>query len=503
MIKRLLKDTAIYGMGDVASRLVALLLLPFYTRLLDVADFGRLDLLIVLSMVLGIVSGMRLTGGVGRGYYDARCAGRHRQLAGTGLILRLFSTTGLILVVAGVYSLFFQEFEGIGWAHVVPLLAMLHPAQLVDYSMFLLRLERRPRLYGLIVLGEIASRTLMSLAAITLFDGGVAGVLWAFVVSKAIWAVVALFASRQYIAMTFDRGCVREMLSFSLPGVPSVFGVWLQRHGNRFLMLGYLTMADVGVYSLAMKIAAIAMVFDTAFRVAWWPMSMEMIGTPGASARFARVMEYYVIAMFGIYSAISCLAFLLIKTLTTDAYLTAAWFVAPIAMGHLWDGLRLLGAMGLKISRRTVWISLVSMFSTLINLSLLAATVERFGLAAAGMTYLIGNVVGALLMVAVSQRKHRLPYRKRIFAVALVATLLLPLLLGLLPMPTGDLVAFSTDALVRLVVAGSLWIGATCLLLRAEDRVKLWRRLRWAQGEYPNVAKHHSPGTSAQPRQPG
>ena len=51
-LKELLRHSAIYGLGSIVSRVLAVLLLPLYTRYLSPSDYGLIETLIALSAVL-------------------------------------------------------------------------------------------------------------------------------------------------------------------------------------------------------------------------------------------------------------------------------------------------------------------------------------------------------------------------------------------------------------------------------------------------------------------
>src|SRR6478735_10586491 len=51
-IKRLGKHSAIYGVGGLIQRIVAVLLLPLYTRFLSPSDYGAIEALVALSAVI-------------------------------------------------------------------------------------------------------------------------------------------------------------------------------------------------------------------------------------------------------------------------------------------------------------------------------------------------------------------------------------------------------------------------------------------------------------------
>ena len=47
-IRRLGKHSAVYGLGGIVSRLIAVFLLPVYTRYLELGDFGAVGVLVAL-----------------------------------------------------------------------------------------------------------------------------------------------------------------------------------------------------------------------------------------------------------------------------------------------------------------------------------------------------------------------------------------------------------------------------------------------------------------------
>ena len=58
-LRRLGKHSAIYGLGGLVSRILAVLLLPLYTRYLSTSDYGKIETLVALTTVLAIVLRVR------------------------------------------------------------------------------------------------------------------------------------------------------------------------------------------------------------------------------------------------------------------------------------------------------------------------------------------------------------------------------------------------------------------------------------------------------------
>ena len=56
-MKRLGRHSTVYGLGGVVSRVLAVFLLPLYTRFLDTADLGAVGLVVAGSAVLVTILG--------------------------------------------------------------------------------------------------------------------------------------------------------------------------------------------------------------------------------------------------------------------------------------------------------------------------------------------------------------------------------------------------------------------------------------------------------------
>jgi O-antigen/teichoic acid export membrane protein len=70
-MKRLIRHSAVYGVGGLVSRMLAVLLLPLYTRYLSKADYGAIETLIALTTVLVIVLRAGISSAFFRFYFDA------------------------------------------------------------------------------------------------------------------------------------------------------------------------------------------------------------------------------------------------------------------------------------------------------------------------------------------------------------------------------------------------------------------------------------------------
>jgi hypothetical protein len=70
-LKELLRHSAVYGLGSIVARVVAVLLLPLYTRYLSPSDYGLIETLVALSAVLTALVAQAMKSAFFRFYFDS------------------------------------------------------------------------------------------------------------------------------------------------------------------------------------------------------------------------------------------------------------------------------------------------------------------------------------------------------------------------------------------------------------------------------------------------
>lgn len=411
-LRSLAKGSAVYGLGAIASRFVGLLLLPVYTRLLSPAEYGLLDLLTTTSVLLFMLAELQLLSGVARGYHAAARAGELPQLVGT--TVRMYLRNAVVWTALAPLLLFALggRMGAIGgWTVFLPVVLALVPQQMLALSQLIFRFERRPGLFVVFSLCDVVTSAAFSLAAIAGLGAGVPGVLWGLFLSKLVWGGAAVWLRRGLYAWSYDPARARELLAYGLPLLPAVLARWGQSSASRYVLALSLGLADVGVFGVAARVSAVVAILDTAFRASWDPVAMRLFEEEGAEAVFARVLGGYLAGMFAVCTILALAGGVLARFVAGPAYEAAGPLLGFLAFGLLWNGAAGIMGAGNAWARRTHWNALGFAGGAAMNVLLLLWAAPRWGVAAAGATYLLATLGSAGLVLATAQRSHRIPYR--------------------------------------------------------------------------------------------
>src|SRR6476659_10923151 len=97
--KHLFSNLVIYGLGDVATSLVGLLLLPVFTRYLTPSDYGVITMLLMIEAVAKVTFRWGVDTAFMRLYYDCKDQLARQRLASTLFFFLLVVNGALVCVV--------------------------------------------------------------------------------------------------------------------------------------------------------------------------------------------------------------------------------------------------------------------------------------------------------------------------------------------------------------------------------------------------------------------
>ena len=95
---------------------------------------------------------------------------------------------------------------------------------------------------------------------------------------------------REQLGLEFDRELLREMNRFGLPLVPTALFLWVTNFSDRFFLVKLADVAEVGLYSVGVRVASAMVLLLTAFRTAWPAFAYSIRDDDEARRTYAYVL---------------------------------------------------------------------------------------------------------------------------------------------------------------------------------------------------------------------
>jgi len=455
LFRRLARTGAAYQAGEAVAKVIAVALLPVYTRYLTRADYGTADLLLTLVILLSLVIRLGLVEAFVRFYYDDADRDERDRVAR--------AATGLVLIATTVSALLAAAFAGplsqlvLGFRDTtLMLIAVLGLWSFTNLEMLyaILRVDERAGTFIRASLINVALTVSLSVYLIVGREQGAQGLLTGNFAASTAVLLGLLWVLRERISLRVDRVRLPAMLRFGLPIVPAEVSVFALNIVDRLYLYRVESEASAGLYSLAVKLSAVVILATRAFQYAWPPLAYSIRDDEQARRFYALVATYYVLIAGTVVAALTLLGRWAVRLLAAPDFFPAHVALPWVALGWALYGLFLVlvvMAGRAKVSTRTFPAALAGL---IVNVVLLVVLVPALGIAGAGIALCGAYVVMLAIMYGFSRRLFavRFEWRRLALAVAVIGSVAVA---GELLLPTSGLLGFvERAAALALIPAG-------------------------------------------------
>ncbi len=414
-LRRLGTQTAIYGLGRLVSPILAVAFLRLYTHYLSRADYGRIEILIALTTVLAIVLRMGISSAFFRFYFDSEDPVDRRTVLRTSFWFTMaMATLGLAagVVLAGpISSLLFDSGGGANLvrAAFVGLWAQMNYEQLTS----LFRVEERAVAYVAASLVNIAVTIAATVLLVVVLHRGAVGVIVGNFTGTLVVYLVLLGYRREQLGLQFDRDVLREMNRFGWPLVPSALLLWVTNFSDRFFLGQLSGDAEVGLYSVGVRIASVMVLLLTAFRTAWPAFAYSIQSDEEAKRTYAWVLTYLVAGATWVATALALLSPWIVQVIAKSTFWEASRVVGVLAFSTVAFAGYVVISIGIGRARRTQFNWVITGVAAVANIGLNLALIPPYGMMGAAVATVVAYAVMFAGMAWWSQRIYPVAYQWR------------------------------------------------------------------------------------------
>ena len=426
-MKRLGRHSAVYGFGGIVSRILAVFLLPLYTRYLDTADLGAVGLIVALSAVLVTILRAGISSAFFRFYFDSQDPAHRRLVVRTSFWFTMASATaGLVagvLLAEPIADLLGLDDANLVRAGFVGVWAQMNYEQLTS----LFRAEERSTAFVAASLANIAFTVAATILLVVVWEQGALGVIVGNFTGTLVIYLALLVVHREQLGLEFSRPLLREMNRFGLPLVPAALALIAVNFSDRFFLVHLASIEEVGLYEIGVRIASAMVLLLTAFRMAWPAFAYSIEDDGEAKRTYAFVLTYLVVVASWLALALGLLAPWLVRLLTQPEFYEGERVVAPLAFGGMAYAAYIVMAIGVGRAKRTQFNWAITGLAAVVNVALNLILIPAYGIMGAAVATVVAYVVMFLGMTWYAQRVFPVPYqwRRVLTAVAAAVGLLL------------------------------------------------------------------------------
>lgn len=408
----LVRNVAIYGLGDAATSIVSFLLLPIYVRYLTPEDYGVISLLLTVEVLTKIVFRWGVDASFMRLYYDCPDQPARQRLASTIFwFLAAFNGALLALGVAAAPAISRHLFGTTHYTSVLQLtLANTFVVGFYFIPFHVLRIKGRSPQFVALTFTRSLATLVLRLALVVGLKLGVLGVVLAdVVVTLAFTGVLARWAL-PLLRPVFSRAILREALGFGLPRLPHGMAHQVVAVADRYLLTMFVSLREIGLYSVGASFGLAMKLFLSAFEYAWAPFYFATMSEPDAKRTFRLVTTYGCAALALLAAGLAAVSTDVVRLMTKPAFYEAARVIPWVGLGVAFQGVYLLTSIGMNITKQTRYYPVATVAAAAASVGANLLLIPRHGALGAAWANALSYAVLAGVGMVLSQRFYPMAY---------------------------------------------------------------------------------------------
>lgn len=413
-LKNTIKHTAIYSFGNIATKLIGIVLLPLYTTHISVAEYGVLGILEITIMILTQVLILGQSQAILR-FHDLEEYKEKRKSTLFTIFIFLFSV-GLLFNLIGqsftskLSSLFSKPTEFAVYFKLCFLIIFLRVIN--ELFLSVVRAKEKSIFYAVANITKLIIILGFNIYFTAFARIGIRGILYAYLIGDGSLFLI-LFPNMFFeMAPKFDNRILRESLLFGIPFIVASLAGMLLNMGDRYILKLLVNYREVGLYNLGYKVAGILnMFFIQSFSLSFVPIAYKMYGQKGDKRYYSKTLTYFVFVLFWAGLGLSFFGKELIKLLALNPDYWAAYQVVPyIILAYIFSGARNVVSMGLNLKRKTKYSAYSTIGAAILNIGLNFIFIPKYKMMGAAVATIISFVTLYFATYFIANRFYKIPY---------------------------------------------------------------------------------------------
>ena len=260
----LIKNTLIFTLGNIGSKVISFFLIPLYTNVLTTTQYGITDLVTTIMTVAVPILTLNICESLMRFGLDKN-SDRERNIQIGTLVFIVGMTIGLLMIP--LCKTFTRVSE---YAVYIYFYTLTYAAS----QLYLCDLRGKELLIAYAVGSVLQTFCIatFNIVFLVVLHWGIKGYLLAYILANSVVAIYAIVIGKSYRALSFNKldfTVLKSMVKYSVVLIPNSFMWWIMNSSDRIMVSSMVSVSANGIYAISYKIPTLMSVFTSIFNQAW------------------------------------------------------------------------------------------------------------------------------------------------------------------------------------------------------------------------------------------
>mgnify|MGYP001393757574 CR=1 FL=1 len=394
ILKSIGKNGFIYGVSTTLQPLGGFILLPLYSEYFEKSEFGIYTLILLISTIFSTIFYLGINSAFMRSYYDYDSEEERIKVFNTSLLMLLI---GFFLQI--VTCFFTANFLSVSILKDVNYKGVLIISVITSGIGFIntgilnyLRVKEKALNYSFVSVCSFVLNITCTLYLFEYYSKSIESPIYSLLFSQSLTLVFLVLPNIKVINIfNINKKEIKILLQFGLPSIFASCATMIGEWGDKLLINEFLNKDELGVFSMAFKIAMIYNVMlALPFNLVWSPLMIKMHKHENAKKIFSNVAFLYLaISLLFIYISSIFLETLIslvgfnIKFIDSLNYVSLLMFA--LALGSMQN----FYAAGIIIARKPIILFYVYVTVGMINFIISYYALINYGIIGIIITFIL------------------------------------------------------------------------------------------------------------------
>lgn len=402
--RNLIKNTLIFAIGNLGSKVLTFILVPIYTHYLPTEEMGVYDIILTTAAVLTPVLILQISDGAYRWLIDdfenkksVICSGQLILVVNTiamciviyflKAFVKVEMCFALLLITTCFYTYYKEVVRGLGNNSLYSVSGMLYTAiNLILNSIFLIELNM-----------------------------GVYALIYSQILSNCIITTILcffVFKLNLLSLCTIDIKICRDLLKYSIPFVPNVICWWIINLTDRYFIKFYCGNGAVGIYAISNKFPTLITTIAGFFLMSWQEAAIKEYKQSDKDKKLSETFEKFYIISFLLITILLPITRTMIGGFIESSYYDSWKYIGVLYVGAIFNGFSAFLGAGYYSSKKTSGAMLTTGIGAITNLLINIIYIKRFGLWAAAFSTMFSNIVLFIIRLITLDKYYKIELNK-------------------------------------------------------------------------------------------
>lgn len=393
--KRMVKTTAIYFVGNFASKMLTFFLLPIYAAFLNPDSFGTIDLIISTLPLIAPIFTLQSTESV----FRFICGEESEEVIKKSITNAL----GIFIFGIAIYTILYIPVAAVllGKFNFSLLLYLYFVLTYIGiFSQQVARGVNKNKEYALAGVLTTLIQAVLNIILIVSFKMQAESLLISASIASLIITIFLVYKSHMLSYINFkliNKAEIQSQLKYGIPLIPNQICWWANSAFCKYVLLYFWGSNDTGIFAFSSKFPSFILTVNSIFLLAFVENLIIEYKSPGVSDFFSK--------WFKLFSAFQIILITMLLPITkiyyvlaiSESYSESILYVPILYLGSLFSALSSMIGSIYTASMKTVYALTTTIISACTNVILGLLLIPKMGI----LGVCIANLVSYIVFLAV------------------------------------------------------------------------------------------------------